>query len=160
MPDAAPQDSGAGAGGWSDRVLGLTCLGVGIWYTIEARTFDGTAFSSGPVGPKTLPTGVGVVFMALAAYLVVRPDRSPRWPSAQAWWQIGLVVVSSYLYGRVLETFGFIVASAVMAVVLGLLFKAPLKKLLPLSIVFPIVLAYVFNNLLELQLPAGWWGGL
>ena len=146
-------------GRWSDRVLGLVCLGIAVWYTFEARTFDGTAFSSGPVGPKTLPTGVGILFAALALSLIVKPDPAPRWPTRQASWQIGLVVISSYIYGRLMEPIGFIAASAAMTVVIGLLFKAPPKILIPLSVAFPVVLAFVFNNWLELQLPAGWWGG-
>lgn len=147
------------AGGWSDRILGLVCLAIAIWYTFEARTFDGTAFGSGPVGPKTMPTGVGVLFGALALYLIIKPDRGPRWPTARASWQIGLVVLSSYIYGRVMEPIGFIASSAVMTIVIGLLFRAPPKTLVPLSVVFPVALAFVFNNWLELRLPAGWWGG-
>lgn len=147
------------AGGWSDRVLGLVCLSLGLWYTIEARTFDGTGFGSGPVGPKTLPTGIGILFMALATSLLIRPDSSPRWPTATATWQIGLVIASSYIYGQVIEPLGFIVASVAMTIVMGLLFRAPPTKLLPLSVIFPVLLAFVFNNWLELRLPAGWWGG-
>lgn len=140
-------------------MLGLVCLAVGIWYTIEARTFDGTAFGSGPVGPKTMPTGVGILFCALALYLVVKPDGEPRWPTARAGWQIAVVVVASYLYGRIIEPVGFIFASFAMTLIMGLLFKAPAKKLVPLALVFPVVLAFIFNNWLELRLPAGWWGG-
>lgn len=147
------------AGGWSDRILGVVCLALGIWYTIEARTFDGTAFASGPVGPKTLPTGIGVLFCALAAWLIFKPDPAPRWPTAKAGWQIALVVVSSYGYGQVLEPVGFIVASIAMTVIMGLLFRAPPQRLIPLAVAFPVVLAFIFNNWLELQLPAGWWGG-
>jgi putative tricarboxylic transport membrane protein len=147
------------AGGWSDRALGVVCVLIAIWYTFEARTFDGTAFKSGPVGPKTLPTGVGVIFGLLALYLIVKPDSDPRWPTLSASWQIGLVVLSSYLYGRVIEPFGFIASSIAITVVIGLLFRAPVRKLVPAAVVFPIVLAYVFNNWLELRLPSGWWGG-
>lgn len=143
----------------SDRVLGIICLVLGIWYTIEARTFDGTGFGSGPVGPKTLPTGLGILFGVLALYLLVKPDAEPRWPTRQALWQIGLVIGASYIYGQLLQPVGFIFASAAIIVIIGLLFKARLQLLLPLSIVFPVVLAFVFNNWLELRLPAGWWGG-
>jgi putative tricarboxylic transport membrane protein len=146
--------------GWSDRVLGVVCLAGAIWYTIEARTFDGTAFSSGPVGPKTLPTIIGVIFGALAIYLIVKPDRvRPRWPTAAAWWQIGLVVLCSYVYGRIIESIGFIVASILMTLVIGVLFRAPVRRLVPAAVIFTVVTAYIFNNWLELRLPAGWWGG-
>ncbi len=160
-PDNGHSSDGtpSGAAGWSDRVLGLVCLAIAAWYTAEARTFDGTAFATGPVGPKTMPTGVGVLFGLLALYLILKPDGPPRWPTRQASWQIGLVVISSYIYGRVMEPIGFIAASAVMMAVIGLLFRAPPKKLVPLSVLFPTLLAFVFNNWLELRLPAGWWGG-
>ena len=148
------------AGGWSDRVLGVVCVLIAIWYTIEARTFDVPAVGSGPVGPKTLPTIIGVMFGVLALYLIVKPDRSPRWPTAKAWWQLILVVFSSYLYGRTVEPIGFIAASAAMMMVIGLLFRAPLRQLILGSLLFPVVVSYVFNNWLELQLPAGWWGGI
>ncbi len=152
-------DAGAGRGRWSDRALGLVGLICAVLYVIEARTFDGTAFGSGPVGPKTLPTGVGIVFGAISLYLIARPDESPRWPTGQAWWQISTVVASSYIYGQVMEPIGFIAASAVMIIIIGLLFKAPITKVAPLSIAFPVVLAFIFNNWLELRLPSGWWGG-
>jgi putative tricarboxylic transport membrane protein len=144
----------------SDRVLGVVSLVLGLWYTVEARTFDGTAFSSGPVGPKTLPTGIGIMFCTLAAYLIVKPDPGPKWPTKSAAGQVALVIFSSYIYGQIIESVGFILSSAAMTMIIGLLFKAPPRRLLPLSLVFPIVLAFVFNNLLELQLPAGWFGGL
>lgn len=147
------------APGRSDRVLGLVCLLGAVWYTIEARTFEGTGFGAGPVGPKTLPTGIGLLFALLALVLVVRPDPAPRWPSRTAWGQIALVLVSSYVYGQVIQPVGFIVASAAMTIIMGLLFRAPARLLVPLGFAFPTVLAYIFNNWLELRLPAGWWGG-
>ena len=157
--DPPAPGSPAAAPGRSDRILGLVCLLGAIWYTIEARTFEGTGFGAGPVGPKTLPTGVGVLFGVLALVLIVRPDTAPTWPSRSAWWQIAVVLASSYVYGQVIEPVGFILASAAMTIVMGLLFRAPARLLVPLGFAFPAGLAYVFNNWLELQLPAGWWGG-
>lgn len=164
VPDTGASATEAGAAGsaragLSDRLLGLVCLVLAVWYTIEARTFEGTGFGSGPVGPKTLPTGLGVLFGLVSLYLVLRPDPSPRWPTRRATWQIAAVLVSSYLYGQLLQPVGFIVASAAISMVMGLMFRAPVRWLVPLSFLFPIVLAFVFNNLLELRLPAGWWGG-
>jgi putative tricarboxylic transport membrane protein len=157
---STPTDRPGRPRGWSDRVLGVVFLAIAIWYTIEARTFDGTAFGSGPVGPKTLPTGIGVLFGVLSVYLIVKPDLTPpRWATAAAWWQIGLVVLSSYVYGRLIEPIGFIAASTAMMMIVGLLFGAPLRALVPASVIFSVAVAFVFNNWLELRLPVGWWGG-
>jgi len=58
-----------------------------------------------------------------------------------------------------LEPLGFIIASTILAVVIGLFFNGPVRKLAPLALVFAIVVAFIFNNWLELRLPIGWWGG-
>jgi putative tricarboxylic transport membrane protein len=156
---STPAGAKASADGWSDRVLGVLCIAIAIWYTLEARTFDGTAFGSGPVGPKTLPTALGVIFGTLSLYLIVKPDRSPRWPTISATWHIAAVVLSSYLYGRLIEPIGFIASSVAITVVVGLLFRARVRSLLPAALIFPIITAYIFNHWLELHLPDGWWGG-
>jgi len=158
-PATADGDDSTSAVGWSDRVLGGVCVLIAIWYTATARTYDGTGFSSGPVGPKTLPTGIGILFGLLALYLMWRPDKGPTWPTRAAAWQIVLVVAASYFYGQILEPIGFILSSALMTIIIGLLFKAPLARLLPLSIAFPVILAFIFNNWLGLRLPDGLWGG-
>ena len=161
-PSAAEGESGDGGesvGHLSDRVLGGVCLIGAIWYTATARTYEGTGFGSGPVGPKTLPTGIGILFGALALYIMFRPDPSPTWPGRKTAGPIILVVAASYAYGQIIEPVGFILSSAAMIIVIGLLFRAPLAKLLPLSVAFPVVLAFVFNNWLGLQLPDGLWGG-
>jgi putative tricarboxylic transport membrane protein len=164
-PEPAGQsDSASGASGkrrllGSDRTLGLLCLALGVWYVLETRNFNLTTFGTGPVGPKTMPTLVGILFAVLALVLIFRPGESPTWGSATAWTQLLAVVVTSFMFGQLLEPVGFIVASSILAIVIGLFFKAPLSKLIPLSILFAIVVAYIFNNWLQLRLPIGWWGG-
>jgi len=143
----------------SDRILGIICLVLGAWYVFEVRTFVETAFGSGPVGPKTLPVILGIFFSAMALVLIVRPDESPTWPSLGIWWQLAAVVATSFLYGQLLDVGGFIIASTVLSVIVGLFFKGPIAKLLPLSFVFSVAVAFIFNNWLTLRLPVGWWGG-
>ena len=143
----------------SDRVLGLLCLALGVWYVLETRNFAVTSFGTGPVGPKTMPTLVGIVFAVLALVLILKPDESPSWGSFAVWWRLAAVVTTSFVFGQVLEPLGFIVASTILAVVIGLFFKGPIAKLAPLSLVFAIAVAFIFNNWLELRLPTGLWGG-
>lgn len=143
----------------SDRTLGVMCLVLAVWYVVETRNFAVTSFGSGPVGPKTLPTLVGVLFGVFALFLILKPDKSPPWASFTVWWRLGVVTAVSFMFGQLLAWLGFIVASSLMAVIVGVFFKGPLRKLVPLSITFSVVLAFIFNNWLELQLPAGLWGG-
>jgi len=143
----------------SDRVLGFLCLALAVWYVLETRNFNLTTFGSGPVGPKTLPTLVGILFGLLALVLIAKPGESPSWGSATAWSQLVAVVATSFMFGQLLEPLGFIVASTILAVVIGLFFKGPIRKLAPLALGFAVVIAFIFNNWLELRLPTGWWGG-
>ena len=157
---SAPSPAGpAGAKRNSDRVLGVLCLAFGIWYVFETRNFVITAFGTGPVGPKTLPTLLGIVFSVMALVLILRPDESPDWGTIPVWSRMAAVVATSFLFGQLLGVMGFIVASTILAIVIGVFFKGPLLKLIPMSLVFAITIAFVFNNWLELHLPVGWWGG-
>lgn len=165
----ASEASGGGAGGLpsraaapshtSDRVLGLISLAIAIWYVAETRNFQVTEFGAGPVGPKTLPTLVGILFAIFALILIIRPDESPKWASFNVAWRLVIIVGVSFLFGQLLEPMGFIFAATAMAILVGVFFQGPLEKLVPLSFAFAVAVAYIFNNWLELRLPPGWWGG-
>jgi len=143
----------------SDRVLGLLCLALSVWYVLETRNFNLTAFGTGPVGPKTLPPLLGILFALLAIVLIVKPGESPTWGSFAVWVQLGAVALTSFLFGQILEPVGFIISATILSIVVGLFFKGPIVKLAPLSLAFAVVVAFVFNNWLGLNLPAGWWRG-
>ncbi len=143
----------------SDRVLGLICLAIAIWYVAETRNFQITQFGTGPVGPKTLPTLIGIMFGAFALILIIRPEESPRWAAFTVWWRLVIIVGISFLFGQLLEPLGFIAAATIMSVIIGVFFKGPLVKLAPMSFGFAVAIAFVFNNWLELRLPEGLWGG-
>jgi hypothetical protein len=149
----------ASGGKRSDRMLGALSLVFGLWYIFDTTNFAVTSFGTGPVGPKTLPRILGVAFVALAIGLLIKPDTSPEWGSKGVWGRMGAVVATSFMFGQVIESVGFILSSATLAVIIGLFFGGPIKKLVPLSFVFTVVVAFVFNNWLELHLPIGWWGG-
>ncbi|RLE16916.1 MAG: hypothetical protein DRJ28_00420 [Actinobacteria bacterium] len=143
----------------SDRVLGGLCVALGVWYVLETRNFNLTTFGTGPVGPKTMPTIVGILFALLGVVLIFKADESPRWGTFAVWSRLGAVVATSFLFGQVLEPLGFIVASTLLAIIIGSFFRGPIVKLAPLSLAFAIAIAFIFNNWLGLRLPTGLWGG-
>lgn len=140
-------------------MLGGLCVALGVWYVLETRNFNLTTFGTGPVGPKTMPTLVGVLFAVLGIVLVFKADESPTWGTFAVWSRLGAVVVTSFLFGQLLEPLGFVVASTILAIVIGGFFRGPIIKLAPLSLAFAIAVAFVFNNWLGLRLPVGLWGG-
>ena len=144
-------------------MLGILCLAFGVWYVLETRNFAVTAFGSSSQisgeSPKALPTLVGILFALLAIVLIFKPDQSPSWGSFKVWSRLAAVVATSFLFGQLIEPIGFVVASTILAIVIGLLFRGPIAKLVPLSLVFAIAVAFIFNNWLELRLPEGLWGG-
>ena len=149
----------ANRGHTSDRMLGVISLALGVWYVAETRNIATVDFITGPVGPRTLPTLVGTLFAGLGLLLIVRPDESPNWGSFAVWSRLAAVVATSFLFGQLMKPMGFIAASTILAIVVGMLFKGPVFRLAPLSFVFAVVIAFIFNNFLELRLPPGWWGG-
>ncbi len=161
-PSATEAEGESGSqvsGKWNDRILGLAGLAISVAFVAESRSFTVVGDLGGPVGPSTLPTAVGILFGAISIAVFLLAEDGPSWPTKSAWWQICLVIVSSYIYGQVLEFLGFIVASTAMAIVVGALFRAPMQRLVPMAFVFCVGMAYVFNNWLSLSLPDGWWGG-
>ena len=140
-------------------MLGFVCLAIGAWYVLETRNFAVTQFGTGPVGPKTMPTLIGILFGAMALLLIVKPDSSPQWPSLGISWRITAVVAASFLFGQLLQPMGFIIASTLLAIFIGLFFKGPIIKLALMGLAFSIAVAFIFNNWLQLRLPAGWWRG-
>ena len=158
QPGPSPVDS-ANRGLTSDRLLGILCLTLGIWYVLETRNIATIDFVTGPVGPRTLPRLVGTLFAGLGFVLIVKPDDAPGWGSIAVWSRLAAVVATSFLFGQLIVPVGFIGASTILSIVVGLLFKGPILKLVPLSFVFAVVVAFIFNNWLELRLPPGWWGG-
>ena len=158
QPGPSPVDS-ANRGLTSDRLLGILCLTLGIWYVLETRNIATIDFVTGPVGPRTLPRLIGVLFAGLGVVLIVKPDEPPGWGSPTVWYRLAAVIAASFLFGQLIEPVGFIISSTILSIAIGLLFKGPIRKLVPLSLVFAIVVAFIFNNLLELKLPHGWWGG-
>ena len=150
---------GVNRGVASVRLLGVLCLTLGVWYVLETRNIPTIEFITGPVGPRTLPALIGTLFVVLGSVLIVKPDDSPSWGSSAVWSRLAAVIMTSFLFGQLIIPIGFISASVILIIVIGLLFKGPILKLLPLSIVFAIMVSFIFNNWLGLRLPAGLWGG-
>ncbi len=138
----------------ADRITGALLLVVAAWYTAEARSFEGGALA-GPVGPGAFPLFLGVVLGVLSLYLLLRPDPRPTWPHRSMWLSGGTVVASSLAYAYALVPLGFLVATTLELVVLGSLFRARLRSVVPAALALSLATFWLFDRLLKLPLPEG-----
>lgn len=161
---------------FGDRLLGLALLVFAVaWTVIVIETIP--SGSSGPVGPRGFPLGLGVLLAGLSGLLIlgsfippdrdVAPDATPETDDAQrgsvtlgveAWAvasTVGLLVVYTLLLGYT----GFIIGTALtVAGGLLLILKTPGWRLMlgmPLGLSLGIYL--IFGKLLGVYLPHGSW---
>ncbi len=152
-----------------DRITGLVLLVLAtVWVILVWRTIPPGA---GPVGPRTLPLGLGVALAVLSAWLMwfgtgeaEEPAPDPA-PAAGDWVTLRMVLatfLSIAVYGVLMERIGFVFATA--AVVLALLWLAlgirDTRKLVGMTIGIPIGCWLVFGKLLGSHLPRSPWFSL
>lgn len=135
----------------SDRILGLTVLGLAIWYGWTAGDYE--ASFGDPLGPAAFPQMLAVPAALLSLFLILRPDPDPSWASGlPALRQIATVAVL-LAYAFFLEDLGFILATALGAVAMSRLLGAGWVKSTVAGVVLAVALFVVFDTLLGLPLP-------
>ena len=97
----------------------------------------------------------GLVLGMLSLYLLLRPDPRPTWPQRSMWLSGGTVVASSLAYAYALVPLGFLVATTLELVVLGSLFQARLRSVVPAALALSLATFWLFDRFLKLPLPEG-----
>lgn len=102
----------------SDRILGALGFALGAAYVWGATRIE-TGFIADPLGPQTFPIIIGSLMMVASAFVLFRPDPDPHWPPrAKALEVLGAVIILIG-YGMALDVVGFVIATAVVAALLG-----------------------------------------
>jgi putative tricarboxylic transport membrane protein len=138
----------------SDRILGAACLVAGAGMAWAAHDYA-APISYEPVGPRAFPLLLAG-FMALAGgWLIARPGPQVFGLSREHLKPIALAVVAVFVYAALFETIGFPLATAVMALPVGMAFGGSWKQSLAGGIAMGLVLYLLFDKLLDVVLPTG-----
>lgn len=155
----------------SDRILGAVCVVVGAGMAWAAQGYA-AEISYEPVGPRAFPLLLSALMVACGAWLVVRPARAavaaggaegqgahPAAGAGLARWQnlkpLALALVAVALYVSLFQWLGFPLATALMALPVGMAFGGNWRQSLAAGVGMGVVLYLMFDKLLDVILPTG-----
>jgi len=137
----------------SDRLAGLVLLALAVAYGVTASGYE--AMIGDPLGPAVFPMVLAVPLALFSLYLIVRPDPEPDWARGRALLKQALTVGVFVAYAYLLEVLGYVVTTFLAVVALGMLLDAKPLQAAAAGVGIAVVLFVLFNNLLNLPLPAG-----
>jgi putative tricarboxylic transport membrane protein len=138
----------------SDRILGAVCVVAGAGMAWAAQGYA-APISYEPVGPRAFPLLLAGLMAAAGVWLMVRPGPQGFGLAREHLRPIGLAVLAVLVYAGLFETLGFPLATALMALPVGMAFGGSWKQSLAGGLVMGVVLYGVFDKLLDVVLPTG-----
>ena len=140
----------------SDRILGAACVVASAGMAWAARDYA-AAISYEPVGPRAFPLLLAGLMAAGGLWLVLRADaaRRCRLPRRAAQARRRCARWPVLVYAVLFELLGFALATAVMAVPIGIAFGGSWKQSLAGGVGLGLALYLLFDKLLDVTLPTG-----
>lgn len=138
----------------SDRLLGAVCVVASAAMAWAAQDYA-AAISYEPVGPRAFPlllaTGLGLCGLWLALRPVVGAESFRHVP----WKATALCAGAVLAYAALFQWLGFALATALMALPVGMAFGGSWKQSLAGGAALGLVLYLLFDKLLDVVLPTG-----
>ncbi|MFN4117390.1 tripartite tricarboxylate transporter TctB family protein [Acidovorax sp.] len=159
----------------SDRILGAVAVAVGAGMAWAAQGYA-AEISYEPVGPRAFPLLLSAFMVAAGAWLVVRPgaaaaSHAPADANADAAgvpgvtgapanrWQhlkpLALALAAIAVYVTLFQWLGFPLATALMALPVGIAFGGTWRQSLAAGVGMGVVMYLMFDKLLDVILPTG-----
>jgi putative tricarboxylic transport membrane protein len=138
----------------SDRILGAVCVVAGAGMAWAAQDYA-APISYEPVGPRAFPLLLAGLLVLAGAWLVARPGPQGFGLSPANVRPIGLAAVAVFIYAALFETLGFPVATALMALPVGMAFGGTWKQSLTGGVAMGLMFFLMFDKLLDVVLPTG-----
>lgn len=138
----------------NDRILGLLALLLAAFMFWESREMV-PAFSYEPLGPRAFPMLLSI-FIAFCGLVLLFKGQYHSAPLAtKTRIRLALLALSLLGYAILFIPLGFIIATSLAILAIGSLFGASPAPLLSASIIAPITLYFLFDQLLDVVLPLG-----
>lgn len=137
----------------SDRILGVACILVAAAMAWAARDYA-APISYEPVGPRAYPMLLAALLALGGIWLVIKPGLKARWANTPIK-ALSLAAIAVFAYAALFEPLGFIVATTLVAIPVGMAFGGSWLKSLIGGIALGVVLYFLFDKLLDVVLPTG-----
>lgn len=138
----------------SDRILGAVCLAAAIAMGVAAQGYA-AHISYEPVGPRAFPLLLAVLIGAAGLWLILRPSIHSAAVTAGRLTALAACVVAIVVYALLFQRLGFTLATALMAVPVGIAFGGNWKRSLAGGAGLGVGLFLLFDKLLDVVLPTG-----
>lgn len=140
----------------ADRKYALVMLLLSCIYCIAALSLD-TDFD--PVNEKLYPFVLSVLMIISSITLFIWPSsEKTSWPKGKNVQKIGLTFCAILIYCFVLHSIGFIISASVLMGICMWVFEARRRWIAPTSIITAVMFYFVFDQVLGLNLPVGFFG--
>lgn len=138
----------------TDRYLGAAALAFAAlmaWFGwgIEAP------FSYEPVGPRTFPLLLAACIGLCGLWLLLKGRFTAHGNPPGANGRIALMVVYCIAYALLFDWLGFIIATTLVAILVGRLFGGAWRKVVIGGVVMSVFFYLLFDRLLDVVLPPG-----
>ncbi|KAB0610894.1 tripartite tricarboxylate transporter TctB family protein [Castellaniella defragrans] len=138
----------------SDRLLGVSALvfaALMAWFGHDLQA----PFSYEPVGPRAFPLLIALIVALCGAWLLFKNWRSTKQAPHIDWPRLLLMVVYVFGYALLFEWLGFIIATAIVTVLIGRLFGGGWGKMIIGGITMSVLFFLLFDRALDVVLPLG-----
>lgn len=150
----------------------LSCIFLvlaGVWIWLVATTIPG-GFGRGDIGPRAFPLSFGIALAVLSGGVLLRSflmradansdsesDEEPR--QEIRWTPALLVLIQISLYGFLMQTIGYVIATPIIIVTIMLisLRERSIKKILAMALGITVGTWIIFEKLLGIYLANGTW---
>jgi len=138
----------------SDRILGVACVGVAAAMGWAARDYA-AQIAYEPVGPRAFPLLIAGLLALSGAWLVARPSEHSAAIAPGRTTSLAGCAIAIVAYALLFEPLGFVVATALMAVPVGMAFGGRWRFALAGGAGLGVGLYLLFDRLLDVVLPNG-----
>jgi len=138
----------------SDRVLGAVCVVASAAMAWAAQDYA-AAISYEPVGPRAFPLLLASGLGLSGLWLVLRPSVGAKVFQGVPWKPTALCAAAVLAYALLFQWLGFPLATALMAVPVGMAFGGSWKQSLAGGAALGVSLFLLFDKVLDVVLPAG-----
>jgi putative tricarboxylic transport membrane protein len=138
----------------SDRVLGGVCVAAAGAMAWAARAYV-PPFAYEPVGPRAFPMLLAALIALVGLWLVVRPSAHSAAVAAGRGGALAGCIAAVIAYALVFQWAGFVIATALMALPVGLVFGGRWRATLVGGIGLGLGLYLLFDRALDVVLPTG-----